>query len=112
MGSFSKEFEDEFLDIANDALGDDLTWVNYKDDDDIIDFSGFYGTSYKGNDMGLVVDIQSHNVECYRSLIPDVKDNDIIINNQTEEQYIVDSIEPKGEGFIILVLRYEGKFNP
>ena len=107
MGSFSEEFEEEFLNGAMDELGDDLTWISGNDTNDIIDFQGVFSSRYKGNDMGLVVDIEGHNVKCYLSQIPDVASNDFIEDNRDGKKYRVDTIEPAGDGWIIVVLSYE-----
>lgn len=107
MPSFSEEFEEEFLDEVIDELGDDLTWISGDDTNDFIDFQGIFSSKYKGSDMGLIVDIEGHNVQCYISQIPEIKHNDTIINNVTNKNYKVDSVQPKGDGWIVVILSYE-----
>lgn len=106
MDDFSDEFEEAWLGVlgddntVNEALGDDLLFLPKNGSP--VRFQGVFSSTYKGDDMGLVVDIQGHNVQCYKSLIPTVKVHDRI--SYEGHSYKIISVEEDGTGWITLPL--------
>ena len=104
MADFAEDFEEAWLDgdnSPNEFIMDELLLIPKTGRP--LDFAGAFGSTYRGEDMGITVDIQGHNVQCYLSEIESVKVGDIIqrLNNKYE---IVD-IEPDGTGWITMILR-------
>lgn len=101
MTNFTDEFEQEFLDVAMDELGDDMLWTSPGSIP--VPFKGDFNSTLEIDQMGTIVHVDQDNVQCYESQILGVTRGDKI--TYKGETYIINHIIPDGTGWIKIILR-------
>lgn len=101
MVDFTDWFEEE-LSLVSDEITDSLLFITPVGNPDI-PFEASFDSTYKGQELGLVVDIQGHNFSAYEDRIPPIVLGDKV--NYKNVVYEVIQIEPDGTGWNTYVVR-------
>lgn len=101
MADFTDWFEAELSKVSA-AITDEITLLKPPPAVNI-PFQASFDSKYKGQDLGLVVDVQGHNFQAYEDRIPAMVIGDKIMYKTVIYEII--QIEPDGTGWNIYIVR-------
>lgn len=101
MPDFTDWFEDELSKVSH-VITDEITLLKPNPIDNI-PFQAPFDSTYRGQELGLVVDIQGHNFQAYEDRVPLMVLGDKVLYKGITYEII--QIEPDGTGWQVYVVR-------